>query len=63
MLVAILSIIIMIVIYLCYLFGSLFSTTYGSELEKYVTSRNPVDAGDVERLILEFDKKLSRRFI
>lgn len=63
MLVAILSVIALATIYLCYLFGSTFSTTYGSELERYIVTRNPTDAGDVERLVREFDKNLSKRFL
>ena len=63
MLVAILSSITILVVCLCYLFGSTFTTTYGSELEKYIATRNPTDAGDVERLIREFDKKVAKRFL
>jgi len=37
-----------------------FSTnTYGTELEKYIVSRNPQDAGDIERLTHEFTRKQS----
>jgi hypothetical protein len=36
-------------------------TTYGSELETYIVSRNPQDAGDVDRLAREFDFRMSNR--
>jgi len=36
-------------------------TTYGSELETYIVSRNPQDAGDVDRLSREFDIRTSNR--
>jgi hypothetical protein len=34
--------------------------TYGSTLEQYITSRNPQNAGDVERLTVEYNNKLTR---
>lgn len=37
--------------------------TYGSELEAYITSRNPQDAGEVDRLMREFDIKNSGGFV
>lgn len=37
--------------------------TYGSELEAYITSRNPQDAGEVDRLMREFDIKNSGGFL
>jgi hypothetical protein len=38
--------------------------TYGTELEKYINSRNPQDAGDIERLTYEFHRKQSNwRFL
>jgi hypothetical protein len=37
--------------------------TYGSELESYITSRNPQDAGEVDRLMREFDIKNSGGFV
>jgi hypothetical protein len=37
--------------------------TYGSELENYIVSRNPKDAGDVERLTMEYSNKLQRNRI
>jgi len=42
-----------------------FSTdTYGTELEKYIVSRNPQDAGDIERLTYESHRKQSNwRFL
>lgn len=33
--------------------------SYGSELENYITSHNPRDTGDVDRLTREFDTKIS----
>ena len=35
--------------------------TYGSELEAYITSRNPQDAGEVDRLMRDFDSRMSNR--
>ena len=35
--------------------------TYGSELESYITSRNPQDAGEVDRLMRDFDNRMSNR--
>jgi hypothetical protein len=31
--------------------------TYGSELEQYIVSHEPQNAGDVDRLIREFDRR------
>ena len=31
--------------------------TYGSALEAYIVSHQPQDAGDVDRLMREFDRK------
>ena len=36
-------------------------TTYGSELEAYIVSRNPQDSCDVDRLAREFDQRMSNR--
>jgi len=36
-------------------------TTYGSALEAYIVSKNPQDAGDVDRLMKEFDHKMVNR--
>jgi hypothetical protein len=36
-------------------------TTYGSELESFIVSRNPQDACDVDRLAREFDQRMSSR--
>ena len=33
--------------------------TYGNQLENYITSNNPKNVGDVERLTQEFDRKIS----
>jgi len=35
--------------------------TYGSALETYIVSKNPQNAGDVDRLMKEFDHKMSKR--
>lgn len=37
--------------------------SYGSELENYIASHNPVDTYDVERLTKEFDAKQQRGFL
>jgi hypothetical protein len=31
--------------------------TYGSALESYIAGKNPQDAGDVDRLVREFDQR------
>lgn len=36
---------------------------YGSGLEYYITSRNPQHSGDVERLTVEYNMKVSRGVI
>jgi len=36
------------------------NTTYGSSLEQYITERNPQHSGDVERLTVEYNMKISR---
>jgi hypothetical protein len=38
-------------------FFKLFQSSYGNELERYVTSHNPMDVGDVERLTLQYQRK------
>jgi hypothetical protein len=35
--------------------------TYGSALEAYIVSNNPQNEGDVDRLMREFDSKMSNR--
>jgi hypothetical protein len=35
--------------------------TYGSALEAYIVRNQPQDAGDVDRLMREFDNKMSER--
>jgi len=35
-------------------------TSYGSSLEQYITERNPQHSGDVERLTVEYNMKISR---
>jgi hypothetical protein len=37
--------------------------TYGSDLEDYITSHNPCDTADVERLTKEYDQKAQRGFL
>ena len=37
-----------------------FLRSYGSELENYIISRHPQNAGDVERLEKEYVEKLMR---
>ena len=37
--------------------------SYGTELEKYIASHNPQDTGDVERLALEYNRKLKEGFL
>jgi multidrug resistance efflux pump len=34
--------------------------TYGSSLEEYISSRNPQHSGDIERLTVEYNQKVSR---
>lgn len=33
-----------------------FGITYGTELERFVMSKNPVDAADVERAIKDYNR-------
>ena len=41
-----------------------FSTdSYGTELEKYIVSKNPQHTGDVDRLALEYNRKLQQGFL
>ena len=35
--------------------------TYGSALEAYIVSNNPQNEGDIDRLMREFDAKMSNR--
>lgn len=37
--------------------------TYGSNLEQYISSRNPQHPGDVERLAVEYQRKQDRNFL
>lgn len=34
--------------------------TYGSDLERYILSRHPQSAADIERYTIEYNKMLSR---
>ena len=36
-------------------------TTYGSALEAYIVSKNPIDGADVDRLSREFDQRMATR--
>jgi hypothetical protein len=36
------------------------TSSYGSSLEHYITSHNPQHSGDVERLTVEYNLKVSR---
>ena len=45
------------------LLGLLSNQSYGSQLEQYINSKNPVDIGDVERLTNEFERKSAQRYI
>lgn len=42
-------------------FASEKQTTYGSELERYIASRNPRDIFDVERLSNEYERSQSKQ--
>lgn len=39
-----------------------FVETYGSELEHYISSRNPQNTGDVERLQKEYSERVIRGY-
>jgi uncharacterized protein YneF (UPF0154 family) len=34
-------------------------TTYGSDLERYIISKRPQNAGDIDRLTFEYNQKMS----
>lgn len=44
-------------------FKSLFGTTHGSNLEKYIVSKYPQHNGDVDRLTLEYYRKSNTSWI
>lgn len=45
-------------------FLSLFTpTTYGSQLEEYISQHNPQNGADVERLQREYDTQTMRGFL
>lgn len=46
--------------YITQLLSSVFKKSYGSELEEYIIARNPTNTGDVERLTLEYNSKMSK---
>jgi hypothetical protein len=41
----------------------LFQSNYGSELEYYILSKYPQNTGDVERLTLEFNRKVGTSWL
>lgn len=43
--------------------GLIGEKTYGSNLEDYITSRNPQDTADVERFARDYDQKSKRSFL
>jgi hypothetical protein len=45
------------------LLGLLSNQSYGSQLEQYINSKNPVDICDVERLTTEFERKSQQRYL
>lgn len=44
-------------------FKSLFQSSYGSRLEQYIISKYPQHTGDVERLTLEYHRKVNASWI
>ena len=38
-------------------------STYGSDLEQYITSRNPQDTADVERMARDYHLSSSKRYL
>jgi hypothetical protein len=38
-------------------------STYGSDLEQYITSRNPQDTADVERIARDYHLSSSKRYL
>lgn len=45
------------------LLGLLAHDTYGRSLEQYIISRNPQNAGDVENLTIEYQRKQERNVL
>lgn len=43
--------------------GLISEQSYGSKLEDYITSHNPQDTADVERLEREYETKAARKFL
>lgn len=39
------------------------SNTYGSRLEEYITSKNPQDTSDIERLTRDYEIASSKRYL
>lgn len=44
-------------------FTQLFGNQYQSQLDQYISSRNPVDVADVEHLEREFSRVQARGFL
>jgi hypothetical protein len=38
-------------------------STYGSDLEQYITSRNPQDTADVERMARDYHLSSAKRYL
>jgi hypothetical protein len=45
------------------MFGLITEQSYGSQLERYISSRNPVDASDVERYSAEYSRKSQQIYL
>ena len=43
--------------------SGLFQSNYGYELECYILSKHPQNTGDVERLTLEFNRKVGTSWL
>lgn len=54
------TLIIICLVYAGYRVAKSPNTSYGSSLEQYITNSNPKDVGDVERLTIEYNMKMSR---
>lgn len=37
--------------------------TYGTDLEQYIISRNPLDSGDIDRLTREYERKHKESYL
>jgi len=54
------SLLIIILAYVGYKVAKSSTVTYGSSLEQYIADHNPQHSGDVERLTVEYNMKISR---